>query len=48
MILQMQTILLMNAEFNTNNKKLGRDMMRNAECHEALPQELDGLPGSSS
>ena len=48
MILTMWTILLMNAEFNTNNKKLGRDMMRNAESHEALPQELDGLPGSSS
>jgi hypothetical protein len=30
---KMCTIILMNSEFNMNNKKLGRDMMRNAERH---------------
>ena len=39
---KMRTILLMNAEFNTNNKKLGQDMMQNAEANAALPREQYG------
>jgi hypothetical protein len=39
---KMRTIQLMTAEFNTNNKQLGRDMMRNAEgCH-VIPEEHGG------
>jgi hypothetical protein len=36
---KMRTILLMNAEFNMNNKKLGQDMMNHAEKHGALARE---------
>ena len=39
---KMRTILLMNAEFNMNNKKLGRDMMHHAERHGALAREQYG------
>ncbi len=39
---KMCTILLMNAEFNMNNKKLGRDMMNHAEQHGALAREQYG------
>jgi hypothetical protein len=39
---KMRTIILMNSEFNMNNKKLGRDMMRNAEHHGTLAQEQYG------
>jgi hypothetical protein len=35
----MRTILLMNAEFNINNKKLGREMMVNAELHGEIARE---------
>jgi hypothetical protein len=38
----MRTIQLMNAEFNMNNKKLGRDVMAFAERHEALAPEQFG------
>ena len=38
----MRTITLMNSEFNINNKKLGRDMMKNAEKHNLLPPEQYG------
>jgi hypothetical protein len=39
---KMRTILLMNAEFNMNNKKLGRDMMSHAETHKAVAREQYG------
>ena len=39
---KMRTILLMNAEFNMNNKKLGRDMMINAELHGEIAREQYG------
>jgi hypothetical protein len=32
----------MNAEFNMNNKKLGRDMMAHAEKHKAIAREQYG------
>ena len=32
----------MNSEFNINNKKLGRDMMTNAETHNTLAPEQYG------
>ena len=38
----MRTITLMNSEFNINNKKLGRDMMKNAEKHNLLAPEQYG------
>ena len=39
---KMRTILLMNAEFNMNNKKLGREMMANAERHGKIAREQYG------
>ena len=39
---KMRTIMLLNAEFNINNKKLGRDMMRLAESHSLIPREQYG------
>ena len=39
---KMRTILLMNAKFNMNNKKLGRDMMANAERHGKIAREQYG------
>jgi hypothetical protein len=39
---KMRTILLMNAEFNMNNKKLGRDTMHNAETHGTIAREQYG------
>jgi hypothetical protein len=39
---KMRTILLMNAEFNMNNKRLGRDMTCHAEKHGALAREQYG------
>jgi hypothetical protein len=39
---EMCTILLMNAEFNMNNKKLGRDMKVNAELHGEIAREQYG------
>ena len=39
---KMRTICLMNAEFNMNNKQLGRDMMANAEKHGAIAREQYG------
>ena len=39
---KMRTITLMNSEFNINNKKLGQDMMHNAEAHHALAPEQYG------
>ena len=39
---KMRTIMLLNAEFNINNKKLGRDMMRLAESHSLIPCEQYG------
>jgi hypothetical protein len=41
-IKKMRTIILMNSEFNMNNKKLGQDMMRNAELHGTLAREQYG------
>jgi hypothetical protein len=41
-IKKMRTIILMNSEFNMNNKKMGRDMMRNAELHGTLACEQYG------
>jgi hypothetical protein len=38
----MRTILLMNAEFNMNNKKLGQKMMVNAELHREILREQYG------
>ena len=38
----MRTIQLMEAEFNMNNKKLGRDVMAFAEQHKALAPEQFG------
>jgi hypothetical protein len=38
----MRTIQLMAAEYNTNNKQLGRDMMNHAESSKVLPEEHDG------
>lgn len=38
----MHTIQLMNAEFNRNNKKLGRDMMYHTEKIKLLPREQYG------
>jgi hypothetical protein len=35
-IKKMRTIILMNPECNRNNKKLGKDMMRNVERHGTL------------
>ena len=40
----MKTMQLMNAEFNVNNKKLGRDMMKAAEKIE-LYQESNMVVG---
>jgi hypothetical protein len=39
---KMRTILLMNAEFNMNNKKLSREMMVNAELHGEIAREQYG------
>lgn len=39
---KMRTIMLMSAEFNINNKKLGRDMMYTAELNNTLPREQYG------
>ena len=39
---KMRTILLMNSELNINNKKLGREMMANAEEHGAIAREQYG------
>jgi hypothetical protein len=39
---KMRTITIMNAEFNANNKKLGRDTMRKAEECNSLPREQYG------
>jgi hypothetical protein len=39
---KMRTIQLMNAEFNMNNKKLGRDVMWFAESHNVLALEQFG------
>jgi hypothetical protein len=39
---KMRTILLMNAEFNMNNKKLGLEMMVNAELHGKIAREQYG------
>ena len=39
---KMHTILLMNAKFNMNNKKLGCDMMHHAKKHSALAREQYG------
>jgi hypothetical protein len=39
---KMRTILLMNAEFNMNNKKLGGEMMANAERHGEIAREQYG------
>jgi hypothetical protein len=39
---KMRTIILMNSEFNMNNKKLGRDMMCNAEKYGTLAREQYG------
>jgi hypothetical protein len=39
---KMRTILLMNAEFNMNNKKLGREMMVNSELHREIAREEYG------
>jgi hypothetical protein len=36
---KMRTIQLMAAEYNTNNKQLGRDMMHHAESCKVLPEE---------
>ncbi len=41
-IAKMRTILLMNAEFNMNNKKLGQDTMNNAERHNTIAREQYG------
>jgi hypothetical protein len=38
----MRTILLMNVEFNMNNKKLGREMMANAKRHGEIEREQYG------
>jgi hypothetical protein len=38
----MRTIELMNTEANTNNKKVGRDVMRQAESHKMIPPEQSG------
>jgi hypothetical protein len=38
-VTKMRTILLMNPEFNINNKKLERDVMRQVEAHEMIPRE---------
>ena len=38
----MRTITLTNSEFNINNKKLGRDMMKHAEHHNLLAPEQYG------
>jgi hypothetical protein len=39
---KMHTIQLMAAEYNTNNKQLGRDMMHHAESCKVLPREHGG------
>jgi hypothetical protein len=39
---KMRTILLMNAKFNMNNKKLAGDMMTNAEKHKVIVHEQCG------
>jgi hypothetical protein len=39
---KMRTIQLMAAEYNTNNKQLGRDMMNHAESCKVLPEEHGG------
>ncbi len=39
---KMRTIQLMAAEYNTNNKQLGRDMMHHAESCKVLPEEHGG------
>jgi hypothetical protein len=39
---KMRTILLMNAEFNMNNKKLGREFIVNAELHGEIAREQYG------
>jgi hypothetical protein len=41
-IKKMCTIILMNSECNMNNKKLGKDMMQNAEQHGTLAREQYG------
>src|SRR5688500_4174851 len=41
-ITKMQTIVLMNAKFNMNNKKLGREMMYTAEHHGTIAKEQFG------
>ena len=38
----LRTIQLMEAEFNANNKKIGRDVMRCAELNEEIPKEQYG------
>jgi hypothetical protein len=38
-IKKMCTIILMNLEFNMNNRKLGKDMMSNAKRHGTLARE---------
>ena len=38
----MPTITLMNAEFQANNKKLNRELMRNAEATGSLAPEQHG------
>jgi hypothetical protein len=39
---KMRTILLMNVEFNMNNKKLGRETMHNAKQHSIIAREQYG------
>ena len=39
---KMRTITLMHAQFNMNNKKLGRDMMYNGEAHGTIAREQLG------
>jgi hypothetical protein len=39
---KMRTITLMHAEFNMNNKKLGKDLLANAEKHAAIAPEQFG------
>jgi hypothetical protein len=39
---KLRTIVLMSSQFNTNNKKLGRDVMRHAEALKLLPPDQGG------
>jgi hypothetical protein len=39
---KMRTIQLMSSEFNTNNKQLGRDMMKHGELSQVFPEEHGG------